>query len=203
MKNHQSKRLEIVTNAEKLFVDKGYDNTNVEDILKAVNLSKGGFYHYFKTKEEVLLESMNQFSNQMLLEINVIVENTELDALEKLNLFLEKKKDLLKSKKDVLRYMTMLVKSELMFTRFCMISSNKYIEPLTKIIDQGVTEHIFKVEYPRETADILLRAITTLPLSRFYKDYSSNKDQSINHKRAMASIVSRTLGIDTEQLNMV
>ena len=42
--------------AEKLFVAEGYERASVNDIIKAVGLSKGAFYYYFKSKEEVLDE---------------------------------------------------------------------------------------------------------------------------------------------------
>lgn len=35
-----------------LFYKKGYHNTSLDDILKTLELSKGGFYHHFKSKED-------------------------------------------------------------------------------------------------------------------------------------------------------
>ena len=40
--------------AESLFEVKGYNKTTVNDILREVNIAKGTFYYYFKSKEEVL-----------------------------------------------------------------------------------------------------------------------------------------------------
>ena len=47
----------ILDAAWKLFEEKGYVKTTLNDILKEANTSKGGFYYYFKAKDE-LLESM-------------------------------------------------------------------------------------------------------------------------------------------------
>ena len=38
-----------------LFYQKGYYNTSIDDILKELSLSKGAFYHHFKTKEEYFI----------------------------------------------------------------------------------------------------------------------------------------------------
>ncbi len=43
----------IVANALHLFSIKGYYNTSVNDILLATNLTKGGLYGHFKSKEDI------------------------------------------------------------------------------------------------------------------------------------------------------
>ena len=56
MKKGDIKRTQILDAAEKLFFEHGYDRTSVQDILDALDMSKGGFYHYFDAKETVLRE---------------------------------------------------------------------------------------------------------------------------------------------------
>lgn len=40
--------------ADKLFYEQGYEHTSFSDIASAVNISRGNFYHHFKTKDEIL-----------------------------------------------------------------------------------------------------------------------------------------------------
>ena len=54
MKKGDVKRTQILDTAEKLFFERGYDRTSVQDILDELHLSKGGFYHYFDAKDSVL-----------------------------------------------------------------------------------------------------------------------------------------------------
>ncbi len=56
----RKKREAIVDISRDLFAINGFENTKVEDITKAMNISKGSFYTYFKTKEEVLFEVMEK-----------------------------------------------------------------------------------------------------------------------------------------------
>ena len=56
MKKGELKRSSILKAAEMLFFERGYDRTSVQDILDALSLSKGGFYHHFPSKEAVLEE---------------------------------------------------------------------------------------------------------------------------------------------------
>lgn len=54
MRKGDETRQEMLTVAERLFCTKGYDATSVQDILNVLHISKGGFYHHFNSKEEVL-----------------------------------------------------------------------------------------------------------------------------------------------------
>lgn len=54
MRKGDEKRQELLSIAERLFCLHGYEGTSVQDILDAASLSKGGFYHHFASKEEVL-----------------------------------------------------------------------------------------------------------------------------------------------------
>ena len=44
----------ILNTAQKLFITKGYEGTSISDILHETKLSKGGLYHHFKSKEEIM-----------------------------------------------------------------------------------------------------------------------------------------------------
>lgn len=54
MRKGEAKRQEMLAAAERLFCAKGYDATSVQDILDVLHASKGGFYHHFASKEDVL-----------------------------------------------------------------------------------------------------------------------------------------------------
>ena len=49
----KKKREMIISTSRELFVINGFENTKVEDITKAMNISKGSFYTYFKTKVKI------------------------------------------------------------------------------------------------------------------------------------------------------
>ncbi len=52
-------RQEILRTAARLFQQRGYDATSMNDVAAALNLSKGGLYHHFQSKDEILFEIMN------------------------------------------------------------------------------------------------------------------------------------------------
>ena len=64
------KRKKIVDKAWELFAKNGYKETKVEDITKDLGISKGSFYTYFATKEELLYEVLEKIKKE-------IIENLE------------------------------------------------------------------------------------------------------------------------------
>jgi len=52
-------RQEILRTAARLFQQRGYDATSMNDVAGALKLSKGGLYHHFQSKDEILYEIMN------------------------------------------------------------------------------------------------------------------------------------------------
>jgi AcrR family transcriptional regulator len=52
-------RQEILRTAARLFQERGYDATSMNDVAAALKLSKGGLYHHFQSKDEILFNLMN------------------------------------------------------------------------------------------------------------------------------------------------
>lgn len=49
-----STREQIVDAADRLFYRQGYEHTSFSDIAAAVGISRGNFYHHFKSKDDIL-----------------------------------------------------------------------------------------------------------------------------------------------------
>ncbi len=52
-------RQEILRASARLFQQQGYDGTSMNDVAAALRLSKGGLYHHFQSKDEILFNLMN------------------------------------------------------------------------------------------------------------------------------------------------
>jgi AcrR family transcriptional regulator len=53
-------RQEILRTAARLFHRRGYDATSMNDVAAALRFSKGGLYHHFRSKDEILFSLMEQ-----------------------------------------------------------------------------------------------------------------------------------------------
>jgi protoporphyrinogen oxidase/AcrR family transcriptional regulator len=49
----RKKRDFVIETAMRLFIERGFENVSVDDIIAATNTSKGTFYHYFKSKDDI------------------------------------------------------------------------------------------------------------------------------------------------------
>jgi AcrR family transcriptional regulator len=56
-------RQEILRTAARLFQEQGYDGTSMNDVAAALKLSKGGLYHHFQSKDEILFNLMDHAMN--------------------------------------------------------------------------------------------------------------------------------------------
>ncbi|MFA9558533.1 TetR/AcrR family transcriptional regulator [Evansella sp. AB-rgal1] len=51
-----NRKKEVIKNAHRLFLDKGFHATSIQDILEYSGISKGTFYNYFSSKNELLID---------------------------------------------------------------------------------------------------------------------------------------------------
>ena len=66
MKEAEERKKEILDIAEQLFIEKGFDNTSTNDILREIGIARGTLYYYFKSKEEILDAVIDRITNQLV-----------------------------------------------------------------------------------------------------------------------------------------
>ena len=79
------RKAEFIRTAQQLFYTKGYETTSVNDIIKAVGVSKGAFYHYFDSKQDVLSAVVDTLIAQSLGLMQSVTDDPALDAIRKFN----------------------------------------------------------------------------------------------------------------------
>ena len=74
----------ILDVAQRLFLEKGYDNTTIQDIVNELGgLTKGAIYHHFKSKEEII----DALSEKLFFENNpfvIVKKRKNLNGLQKM-----------------------------------------------------------------------------------------------------------------------
>jgi TetR/AcrR family transcriptional regulator, transcriptional repressor for nem operon len=60
----ENTRARIVTEAEKLILAKGYSGTTVDDVLAATGLTKGAFFHHFKSKADLARAVVERYAER-------------------------------------------------------------------------------------------------------------------------------------------
>ncbi len=95
------KKKYILETARKVFVEKGYKNVTMKDIVETCGISRGGLYLYFDSTEQILLEVLQMEADETddVFSQNITQDDTAADIL---TLFLkEQKKELLQKKNSL------------------------------------------------------------------------------------------------------
>ena len=161
VKDPEIRRAEIMDAAMLLFMEKGYTNTTTQDIVDKVNISRGVLYYHFKNKEDSLYCLVERYSEKLLREIHVIINDDDKTAIEKIRAFIDAtiiSTDNVSAEGTELQKTVDLEENRYMLDKL----SHKLIEKLTiyfeRIINQGISEKVFSVKYPSETAEFLMTA---------------------------------------------
>lgn len=81
----QKTKQDILETAMRLFAEKGLENVKVEDVVKEVGVTRGAFYHYFKSREELIAGVMYKaFEEDDNNPYHLAAKQENLNALEKL-----------------------------------------------------------------------------------------------------------------------
>ena len=161
VKDPEIRRAEIMDASMLLFMEKGYANTTTQDIVDKVNISRGLLYYHFKNKEDILYCLVERYSEKLLRDIHVIVNDDDKTAIEKIRAFIDAtiiSTDNVSAEGTELQKTVDLEENRYMLDKL----SHKLIEKLTiyfeRIINQGIAEKEFSVKYPSETAEFLMTA---------------------------------------------
>lgn len=68
-KKAEKTKKRLLQSAQRLINERGYDAVSVEDITKASGTAKGTFYHYFQTKDEIVMEIIHQSAHDRFKEV--------------------------------------------------------------------------------------------------------------------------------------
>ncbi len=158
------RRNEILAAAEKLVYTKGYEQMTIQDILDALQISKGAFYHYFDSKQ-ALLEALIEHMIELVIPLlSPIVEDPRLSALEKLSRFFNTAARWKSARKEfLLNLFRVWYDDDNAIVRQKMFAATvKGAGPLLNaIIRQGVQEGVFNTPYPDFAGEVALLLLQT------------------------------------------
>lgn len=77
---------EIVDQAMRLFAERGYDGTTLQDVADAVGLSRPNLYNYVKSKDELLVAMVEATARSAADSLREVRQRTDLDPAEKLRM---------------------------------------------------------------------------------------------------------------------
>lgn len=80
-----NKEKDIINAAIKVFAEHGYHNAKISKIAETAGVATGSVYVYYKNKEAILLTIFSELWTKLYDDLDVIVSNTSLSSIEKLD----------------------------------------------------------------------------------------------------------------------
>jgi AcrR family transcriptional regulator len=160
VKDHDERKNEFLDVAMRLFMQTGYEQTSVNAIIDAVGVSKGAFYHYFRTKEDLLDEIASRSAKQALSIVEPLIDDASLTAVEKLNEMFRRTNSFKAANREIIVAIAKVFydESNVMLRARLQNRSIDAVAPLlARIIELGNEEGSMRVSHPQETARFVLR----------------------------------------------
>ncbi len=159
VKKAEERRSEILQKAQELFYLNGYTKTSVNMVIKALGISKGAFYHYFKSKEELLDSLAEDLTQNIKSKIEAVINDSDLNAIEKLNKMYLESGNYKVANIDFIMSITEALYSDnnlLMRYKFHNRSIENFVPLMAAIFQQGKDEAVFNIDNPEVMARIVM-----------------------------------------------
>lgn len=165
VKHPEVRRSELLDCAQELFFTQGYERTTIGDIIARAGVSKGGFYHHFTAKEELLEALSARLAQESLARFEDVLAAPDLDALARLNAFFARSRQIKIEGAPWLRAtFDALFKPEnaALYHRIAGAVHPVVVPVLARILAQGQAEGVFDVPDPVAAAEIVLQIGATM-----------------------------------------
>lgn len=160
LKKPEVRSAELLDCAQRLFFERGYDNTTVNDIIREVGVSKGAFYHYFESKD-ALLEALGvRLANDFIADLQPILKDPSLDAIGRLNAVFADSRRLNAELAPQLKktfYTVFKPENVVLFHRLDEAVSEVFAPIVAGILQEGVGEGVMDAPDPQAFAEMLLQ----------------------------------------------
>jgi len=159
IKKADERQAEILETARGLFLSRGYDATTVNDLIQAIGISKGAFYHHFASKEDVLSALVWSMAEQGLALQEPLFARDDLSPFQKIQAFFVNGQQFKKEQAPGLRaFIEILYRAENLKLRLRAAEqmTELLVPPLGKVLTEGAAQGEFDIEDPEETARLIL-----------------------------------------------
>lgn len=152
-KEPEERKAEIIDAAQKLFEEKGYENTMMSDVAQSVGISQGLPYRYFKSKLELLDAVAVKLGEEFLKKVVGFKFKPGMNAKDKLDVYFDMFVEVGSSKLVSLLHKK---NNSQIHKRMSENIFKSLIPELQKLIDEGNDEKCFDCPDPDESAQFLI-----------------------------------------------
>jgi AcrR family transcriptional regulator len=181
---YTKKRNDILDAAQRLIYSKGYERLTIRDILADLRISGGAFYHYFDSKQAVMVALAARMQDDLEQCLQPIIKDNHLSATDKLQRAIATilRRDISKQAETLI--ITLLRawfsdENALVRAKVDEGRQERFAPLLTEIVRQGIREASFTPTRPELSGELILSLIQGLQysLARFYSTFEIERNQ--------------------------
>ena len=198
--NHAAKRNELIKTAFALFMEKGYEDTSIQDIMDAAKISKGAMYHYFACKEDVLDAVLNYIIDLDTKRFEPVFEDKSLSSLDKLMLSMNFSCN---PQSEAVTQATEYIiqrKDSIFDYRARELSRERTLPKLTELIKEGISSGEFHTDYPEEMAVFIY--MSSQPMADMIMK-QSDTSALLRASEAFILLLSNCLGLEKKEHDLL
>lgn len=200
-----ARRDELLDVAQRLFARHGYDGTSVNQIIGELGVSKGGFYHYFESKEDLVEALARRYATVLAAETDRLLHDPTMDAFAKLTTFMvTSRRHKAGNVAELRATFAPLFRAEnvRLFERTHRAVMSVVQPILTRIIVEGVAEQTFETPDPENAAETILHLLSGNRdlLTELYNTQDPRQFRALGEKlmgklRYTSTVIDRILGL--------
>jgi AcrR family transcriptional regulator len=191
----EARKGEIVESARRLFFRRGYAKTTITEIIEDAEISKGLFYYYFGSKEDILDTIVEQLMVEDVAALQKILDHPSLTTAEKLMSMLRSHRSLIGDERGHIAAQLRAIDNPEIVIRTIRLSVLRLSRLFAEVVERGVVEGLFHIENPQHCIDVLLGAYT-------FEAVFGDVALSASRRVAFRQIWERTLGAEPDALNV-
>jgi len=156
---HTVRRVAFLDVAQRLIQTKGYEQMSIQDVLDELEASKGAFYHYFDSKQELLEAVIQRFADDAISALAPILDDPDLPAPRKLERVFAGIASFKAEQKELVVAIIEVWNSDgnaIVREKLRRLTSTLMVPLLARVVRQGMNEGEFQVVSPDETAMVLV-----------------------------------------------
>jgi AcrR family transcriptional regulator len=190
-KPFEERRQEVIDTARELFLENGFDKTQMSDISKKMNVAQGLVYHYFKSKTDVLYAVFDQLAGEKLKVTQQLLTKSGGTALDRMKLlFVAADSD-----KAVLSGLGRSIAADPAIVDYCKRKLSTSVLPaFVTLIEEGNDDGSLSCAYPKEVAAFIWQGFTGV----FSELADMSKTERDKMEEAFKTAILRVLGAKEE-----
>lgn len=201
-----ARKAAILDAATRILMTQSWEAVTVADLLKAIGISKGGFYHHFSSKDDVLAAVVLRLADDSIAAGQAGLARPPADPVARFSMFLadSARWELTHAAKiAAIVHMALKAGNESLFMKLAAETKHRRLPLIRALLQEGIDRSAFQIVDVELTADLLMRVArgrwpTFLRARRIADEGDRDTGWGMIRDRVQAeeSLTNRLLGLD-------